>query len=65
MGWSAGHRFGVTLLLPVACGVLTLPGVFLIYNHTALFQAGAAFVFALAGNLLGALVRSLRHSRKR
>ena len=65
VGWSAGHRFGVTLLLPVACGVLTLPGVFLIYNHTALFQAGAAFVFALAGNLLGALVRSLRHSRKR
>ena len=65
VGWSAGHRFGVTLLLPVACGVLTLPGVFLIYNHTALFQAGAAFVLALAGNLLGALVRSLRHSRKR
>ena len=48
------------LLLPAACGVLTLPCVFLIYNDTALFQAGAAFVFALAGNLLGALVRKIR-----
>ena len=57
VGWSAGRRFGITWLLPVACGVLTLPCVFLIYNYTALFQAGAAFVFALAGNLLGALVR--------
>ena len=60
VGWSAGRRFGVALLLPVACGVLTLPCVFLIYNDTALFQAGAAFVFALAGNLLGALVRRIR-----
>ena len=57
VGWSAGRRFGVALLLPVACGVLTLPCVFLVYNYTALFQAGAAFVFTLAGNLLGALVR--------
>mgnify|MGYP002801627654 FL=1 len=65
VGWSAGRRFGVALLLPVACGVLTLLCVFLVYNYTALFQAGAAFVFTLAGNLLGALVRSLRHSRKR
>ena len=60
VGWSAGRRFGVALLLPVACGVLTLPCVFLIYNYTALFQAGAAFVFTLAGNLLGALVRRVR-----
>ena len=57
VGWSAGRRFGAALLLPAACGVLTLPGVFLIYNYTAMFQAGVAFVFALAGNLLGALVR--------
>ena len=60
VGWSAGRRFGVALLLPVACGVLTLPCVFLVYNYTALFQAGAAFVFTLAGNLLGALVRRVR-----
>ena len=56
-GWSAGRRFGVSLVLPAVCGVLTLPCVFLLYNHTALFQAGVAFVFALAGDLLGALVR--------
>lgn len=60
VGWSAGRRFGVALLLPVACGVLTLLCVFLVYNYTALFQAGAAFVFTLAGNLLGALVRRVR-----
>lgn len=60
VGWSAGRRFGVALLLPVACGVLTLPCVFLIYNYTALFQAGVGFMFALAGNLLGALVRRVR-----
>ena len=60
VGWSAGRRFGVAWLLPVACGVLTLLCVFLVYNYTALFQAGAAFVFTLAGNLLGALVRRVR-----
>ena len=60
---AVSSRFGAALLLPAACGVLTLPCVFLIYNDTALFQAGAAFVFALAGNLLGALVRwGRRHS---
>lgn len=63
-GWSAGRRFGVSIVLPLACGALTLPCVFLIYNHTALFQAGAAFVFALAGNLLGALVRWRREGRR-
>ena len=60
VGWSAGRRFGVALLLPVACGVLTLLCVFLVYNYTALFQAGVGFMFALAGNLLGALVRRVR-----
>ena len=57
VGWSAGRRLGTALPLPVACGVLTLPGVFLLYDSAALFQAGIAFGFALAGNLLGALVR--------
>ena len=60
VGWSAGRRFGVAWLLPVACGVLTLPCVFLVYNYTALFQAGVGFMSALAGNLLGALVRRVR-----
>ena len=60
VGWSAGRWFGVSLVLPLACGILTLPCVFLIYNYTALFQAGVAFTFVLAGNLLGALARRMR-----
>lgn len=56
-GWSAGRRFGPALLYPVACGLLTLPCVFLLYNASALFQAWVALAFALTGNLLGALLR--------
>lgn len=56
-GWSVGRRQGVALLYPVACGLLTVPHVFLLYHASALFQAGVAAAFALAGNLAGALVR--------
>lgn len=56
-GWSAGRRFGVALLYPAACGLLTLPCVFLLYNSSALFQAWTALALALAGNLLGALLK--------
>lgn len=56
-GWSAGRRFGIALLYPIACGLLPIPWVFLLYNSSALFQAWTAAVFALAGNLLGALLR--------
>ena len=56
-GWSAGRRFGVALLYPAACGLLTVPCVFLLYNPSALFQVWMAAVPALAGNLLGALVK--------
>ena len=56
-GWSAGRRFGVALLYPVACGLLTVPCVFLLYDSSALFQVWMAAVPALAGNLLGALVK--------
>ena len=45
------------LLYPILCGVLTLPCVFLLYNSSALFQAGVAAIAALAGNLLGALAK--------
>ena len=62
-GCSAGRRFGPALLYPLACGLLTLPWVFLLYNSSALFQAWAAALPALAGNLLGALLR--RGGRKR
>lgn len=56
-GWSAGRRFGAALLYPIACGLLTVPCIFLLYNSSALFQAWAAVGFALAGNLLGAALR--------
>jgi len=56
-GWSVGRRQGVALLYPVACGLITVPHVFLLYHASALFQAGVAAAFALAGNLAGALVR--------
>lgn len=59
-GWSVGRRFGTALLYPIACGLLTLPCVFLLYNSSALFQAWAALVFALAGNLLGVVLKRRR-----
>ena len=62
-GWNAGKRFGVALLYPVACGLLPIPWVFLLYNSSALFQVWAAAGFALAGNLLGAAVKRRREHR--
>lgn len=61
-GWNTGKRFGPVLLYPLACGLLTLPWVFRLYNSSALFQAWTAALSALAGNLLGALLR--RNRRK-
>lgn len=48
------------LVYPAACMALTLPCVFLLYNYTALFQVWAAGIPALAGGLLGAVLRKLR-----
>ena len=56
-GLSAGKRFGVAVLYPLFCGLLTVPWVFLLYNSSALFQVWMAAVPALTGNLLGALVK--------
>lgn len=56
-GWSVGRRFGVSLSYPIACGALTVPWVFLLYNSSALFQTWTALALALAGNLLGALLK--------
>ncbi len=56
-GWSVGRRFGAALLYPIACALLTVPVVLLIYNTSALFQVGMAGVPALAGVLIGAAVR--------
>lgn len=65
VGWMAGRRLGLTLVLPVACGAPTVPHVFLLYNATALFQAGVAVAFALAGNLAGVLYARWKGSRRR
>lgn len=51
------------LVFPAACGALTLPCVFLLYNYTALFQAWVAGIAALAGGLLGVLLRRLKKSK--
>lgn len=59
-GCSAGRRFGIALLYPAACAALTVPWVFLLYNSSALFQVWTAALFALAGDLLGALLRRSR-----
>lgn len=56
-GWSAGRRCGPAVLYPVACGLLVIPWVFLLYNSSALFQVWMICVPALAGNLLGALAK--------
>ena len=65
-GWSVGRRQGVALLYPVACGLLTVPHVFLLYHESALFQAWVAAGFALGGILAGALVRQGKeHAREK
>lgn len=60
VGWAAGRRLGLTLVLPAACAALTVPHVFLLHNATALFQAGVAAVFTLAGNLVGTAWRGMK-----
>ena len=65
-GWSVGRRQGVALLYPVACGLLTVPHVFLLYHESALFQVWVAAGFALGGILAGALVRQGKeHAREK
>lgn len=60
VGWVAGRRLGLTLVLPAACAALTVPHVCLLYNATALFQTGVAAAFALAGNLAGTAWRRMK-----
>lgn len=50
------------LAYPAVCMVLTLPCIALIYNSTALFQAWMTGIPALAGGLLGALLRKAKKS---
>ena len=53
-GLVLGRRQGLCPLYPLACALLYLPTVFLLYNYTALYQC-VLFLAALAGNALGAL----------
>ncbi len=45
---------------PAACAAFTLPCVFAIYNYTALFQVWVAGAAALAGGLLGVILRKTK-----
>ena len=56
-GVSLGKRQGVCPLYPVACFVLYLPMVPLLFNESALFHCFMIAVPALAGNVLGWLYR--------
>ena len=54
-GISLGKRQGFCPLYPIACFLLYLPMVFLLYNSSALFHCFVIGITALAGNCAGAL----------
>lgn len=56
-GVSLGKRQGVCPLYPLACFLLYLPMVFLLFNSSALFHCFTVAVPAAAGNMLGWLYR--------
>ncbi len=56
-GLSLGKRQGFCPLYPLACALFYLPVVFLLFNPSALFHCGMVGVPALAGNILGAILR--------
>ncbi len=59
-GLSLGKRRGFCPLYPLVCALFCLPAVFLVFNSSALFHCGMAAVPALAGNILGAVLRRRR-----
>lgn len=64
-GWAVGRRLGIRLIYPLACGLLTVPCILILYNKTALFQVLVAAVFALTGTMMGALCTWLKRSRSK
>lgn len=56
-GLSLGHRHGFSPLYPVACALLSVAAVFLLFNGSALFHAGIALACALLGNGVGTLLK--------
>ena len=61
-GVSLAKRCRLWLAYPVLCGALTIPCVLLLYNSSALFQVWVAAIAALAGGLLGVLLRKKREN---
>lgn len=62
---SLWKRKGFCPLYPVGCALCTLAAVFLLYNVSALFFCAVAFAAALAGGLLGLLLRRRARERER
>lgn len=56
-GLSLGHRHGFSPLYPVACTLLSVASVFLLFNDSALFHSGISLVCALLGNGVGTLLK--------
>lgn len=56
-GVSLGHRHGFSPLYPVACALLSVAAVFLLFNGSALFHGGISLVCALLGNGVGTLLK--------
>lgn len=56
-GVSLGHRHGFSPLYPVACALLSVAAVFLLFNGSALFHGGISLVCALMGNGVGTLLK--------
>ena len=63
-GLSLGHRHGFSPLYPVACALLSVAAVFLLFNGSALFHGGISLVCALVGNGVGTLLKK-RASREK
>ena len=53
-GLSLGKRQGFCPLYPMACGLLYLPAVYLLYHNSGLFHCVIVLCAALIGNLAGA-----------
>ena len=63
-GISLGKRQGFCPLYPAAAGLLYLPIVFWLFNHTALFHVNLLFSSTLAGNIIGTVHRKRKQSKE-
>ena len=56
-GLSLGHRHGFSPLYPVACALLSVAAVSLLFNGSALFHGSISLVCAFLGNGVGTLLK--------